>query len=89
MKKPMSKEVIKEHYKPLLNSYGDRLSVKTKINTGGPRVCRCWDEDKNPRDLPENWLSIRVRRQSKSTSNVDHGIRFWMELRVYRPTGEA
>ena len=57
MRKIMSKEVIKEHYKPLLSSYGDRLSVKTKINTGGSRVCRCWDEDKNPRDLPENWLS--------------------------------
>ena len=56
MKKVMSKEVIKEHYKPLLNSYGDRLSVKTKINTGGSRVCRCWDEDRNVRELPENWL---------------------------------
>ena len=55
MKKVMSKEVIREHYKPLLNSYGDRVSVKTKINTSGHRVCRCWDEDKNPRDLPESW----------------------------------
>ena len=33
MKKIMSKEIIKEHYKPRLNSYGDRLTVKTKINT--------------------------------------------------------
>jgi hypothetical protein len=57
MKKVMTKEVIKEHYKPLLSSYGDRLSVKTKINIGGSRVCRCWDENKDPRDLPENWLS--------------------------------
>ena len=57
MKKIMSREVIKEHYKPLLSSYGDRLSVKTKINTGGSRVCRCWDENKDPRDLPENWLN--------------------------------
>ena len=57
MKKIMSKEVIKEHYKPLLNSYGDRQSVKCKINTGGHRQCRCWDEDRNPRDLPDEWLS--------------------------------
>ena len=38
MKKVMSKEIIKEHYRPLLNSSGDRLSVKTKINTGGRRL---------------------------------------------------
>ena len=57
MKKVMTKEVIKEHYKPLLSSYGDRLSVKTKINIGGSRVCRCWDEHKDQRDLPENWLT--------------------------------
>ena len=57
MQKIMSKEVIKERYKPLINSYGDRLSVKAKMNTSGHRVCRSWDEDKNPRDLPENWLS--------------------------------
>ena len=56
-KKIMSKEVIKEHYKPLLSIYGDRVSTKTKINTGGHRKCQCWDENKNPRDLPENWLS--------------------------------
>ena len=55
LKKVMSKEVIKEHYKPLLSSYGERLSVKTKINTGGSRVCRCRDENRYPRDdLPES-----------------------------------
>ena len=47
----------KEHYKHLLNSYGDRFSMKTKNNTGGSRVCRCLDEDNTPRDLPENGLS--------------------------------
>ena len=57
MKKIMSREVIKEHYTPLLSSYGDRLSVKTKINTAGSRACRYWDENQDPRDLPENWLS--------------------------------
>ena len=54
--KIMSTEVIKEHYKPWLSIYGDRVSVKTKMNTGGHRKCRCWDEN-NPRDLLENWLS--------------------------------
>ena len=57
MKKIMSKEIIKEHYKPLLSIYGDRVSTETKINTGGHRKCRCWDEEKNPRDFPEDWLS--------------------------------
>ena len=57
MKKMMSKEIIKEHYKPLMSTYGDRVSVKCKINTGGHRQCRCWDEDRNPRDVPDEWLS--------------------------------
>jgi hypothetical protein len=56
-KKVMSKEAVKEHYKPLLNIYGDRASVKTKINIRGHRVCQCWDADRNANELPEDWLS--------------------------------
>ena len=56
-KKAMSKDVIKENYKPLLTQYGDTMRVRTKINTSGHRVCSCWDEDRNPRDLPEDWLN--------------------------------
>jgi len=57
LKKVMSKDIIKENYRPLLTSYGDTMRVKTKINTAGPRVCSCWDEDRNHRDLPEDWLN--------------------------------
>ena len=56
-KKAMSKDVVKENYKPLVTQYGDSVRVKTKINTSGHRVCICWDEDRNPCDLPEDWLS--------------------------------
>jgi len=57
LKKAMSKDVIKENYKPLLTQYGDTMRVRTKINTSGHRVCSCWDEDRNPRELPEDWLN--------------------------------
>ena len=57
LKKVMSKDIIKENYRPLLTSYGDTIRVKTKINTAGHRVCSCWDEDRNHRDLPEEWLN--------------------------------
>ena len=56
-KKVMSREAVKEHYKPLLNIYGDRASVRTKINIRGHRVCQCWDADRNATELPEDWLS--------------------------------
>ena len=56
-KKVMSKEAVKEHYKPLLNIYGDRASVQAKINIRGHRVCQCWDADRNANELPEDWLS--------------------------------
>ena len=57
MKKVMSKDVIRENYKPLVSQYGDNVRVKTKINTSGHRVCKCWDEDRQACDLPEDWLS--------------------------------
>ena len=57
IKKMMSKDVIKENYKPLLTQHGDTIRVRTKINTAGHRVCQCWDEERNPRDLPEDWLN--------------------------------
>ena len=56
-KKAMSKDVIKENYKPLLTQYGDTVRVRTKINTSGHRVCTCWDEDRIHRDLPEELLN--------------------------------
>ena len=56
LKKVMSKDVIKENYKPLLTQYGDTTRVKTKINTAGHRAVQCWDEDKNHCDLPEDWI---------------------------------
>ena len=56
LKKVMSKDVIKENYKPLLTQYGDTIRVKTKINTAGHRAVQCWDEDKNHCDLPEDWI---------------------------------
>ena len=57
LKKVSSTDVIKENYKPLISHYGDNLRVRTKINTAGHRVCSCWDDDKNHRDLPEEWLN--------------------------------
>ena len=57
LKKVMSKDVITENYKPLVTSYGDNVRVKTKINTSGHRMCQCWDEEKNTRELPEDWQS--------------------------------
>ena len=57
LKKVMSKDVIKENYRPLLTSYGDTIRVKTKINTAGHRICSCWDEDRNHCELPEDWLN--------------------------------
>ena len=56
-KKAMSKDVIRENYKALVSSYGDNVRVKTKINTNGHRVVKCWDEDRQVCDLPEDWLS--------------------------------
>jgi len=55
LKKVMSKDVIKENYKHLVTSYGDNVRVKTQINTSGHRMCQFWDEDKNTRELPEDW----------------------------------
>ena len=58
LKKTISKDVIKENYRPLLTSYGDSIRVKTKINVAGHRTCLAWDEDKNHRELPEeDWLN--------------------------------
>ena len=56
-KKAMSKDVIKENYKPLLSQYGDTTRVRTKINTVGHKCCKCWGEDKKPCALPEEWLN--------------------------------
>ena len=58
-KKVMSKEAVKEHYKPLLITFGDSASVRTKINLSGHRVCKSWDVDRNPTELPVDcsWLS--------------------------------
>ena len=56
-KKQMTKEAVLEHYRPVLHMYGDTASVRTKINTRGPRRADCWDPDNNTRDLPEDcWL---------------------------------
>ena len=57
MKKVMVKDIIKENYKSLLSMYGDRVSVKTKINTAGIRACQFWDEYRKSCDLPNDWLS--------------------------------
>ena len=57
MKKVMSKDIIREDYKPLVSQYGDNVRVKTKVNTFGHRVCKCWNEDRQACDLPEDWLS--------------------------------
>ena len=57
MKKVMSKDIIRENYKPLVSQYGDNVRVKTKTNTSGHRVCQCWDDEKNKSELPEDWLS--------------------------------
>ena len=57
MKKVMSKDVIRENYKPLVSQYGDNVRVKTKINTSGHRVCQCWNDERQQCDLPEDWLS--------------------------------
>ena len=57
MKKVMSKDVIRENYKPLVSQYGDNVRVKTKTNISGHRMVQCWDDDKNKSDLPEDWLS--------------------------------
>ena len=56
-KKVMSKDVVREHYRPLLSMYGDTASVRTKVNVRGHRVCQCWDKDRNATELPEDWLS--------------------------------
>ena len=53
----MSKEAVIGHYKPLLSRYGESASVRTKINTKGHRICQCWDADRNPTELPIDWLS--------------------------------
>ena len=57
IKKVMSKDVIKENYRPLLTSYGYISRVKTMINTACHRLCSCWDEDRNHCELPEDWLN--------------------------------
>ena len=57
MKKVMSKDIIRENYKPLVSKYGDNVRVKTKINTAGHRMVQCWDDEKNKCELPEDWLS--------------------------------
>ena len=38
MKKVISKDIIRENYKPLVSQYGDTVRVKTKIYTSGHRV---------------------------------------------------
>ena len=58
LKKQMTEELIKSHYKPLVIEYGDTKSIRTKINIRGHRACRFWDSDRNSTDIPpEDWLS--------------------------------
>ena len=57
LKQLMSKDVKRENYKPLLTQYGDTIRVGTKFNTSGYRVYLCWDKDKTPCDLLEDWLN--------------------------------
>ena len=49
--------ILRENYKTLVSQYGDNVRVKTKSKTQGHRVCKCWDEDRQACDLPEDWLS--------------------------------
>ena len=57
-KKSMSREAIREAYKPLTSCYGTTTSIKTKINVRGTRVCQCWDTHSSSIDLPQDgeWL---------------------------------
>ena len=57
LKKVMSKDVIRENYKPLLSQYGDTTRVRTQVDFAGHRVCQCWDEEKRTCLLPEDWLN--------------------------------
>ena len=58
LKKQMTEELIKSHFKPLVIEYGDTKSIRTKINIRGHRACRFWDSDRNSTDIPpEDWLS--------------------------------
>ena len=58
LKKDMTAEVLKSHYKPLVINYGDSKGIRTKVNISGHRACRFWDSDRNSTDIPpEDWLS--------------------------------
>ena len=78
----MSKDVIEENYKPLLTQHGYTTRVRTKINTAGHRVCQCWDEERNPRDLPEDWLNNEYDVQVAI-------VQLWLMGNSFRLTMEA
>ena len=51
---------VADGYKHTLIERGAYPSqVRCKINLSGPRAVRCWDEQGNPRDAPENWRACK------------------------------
>ena len=57
-KKPLTKEQIREQYKSPVTQKGEyRPMLRCKINTAGGMPVRCWDENDQRVDLPEDLRS--------------------------------
>ena len=60
MGKALTSAQILDSYKPAHIERGSYPSqARCKINLGGPRAVRCWDENGQPRDPPSDWKSCR------------------------------
>ena len=54
-KKKQTMDQIREQYKSPVSQKGDyRPMLRTKINVSGSGLCRCWDENDQRMDMPED-----------------------------------
>ena len=58
--KELTAAQVMDSYKPALVERGSYPSQsRCKINLGGSRAVRCWDESGKPRELPDDWKGCK------------------------------
>ena len=58
-------EEVKRRYQPALRVHEKTgtTSIRCKMNLAGRSAVKCWDTFRNPRSLPESWISCAVTPQ--------------------------
>ena len=71
-KRPMTREEIESGYRSPISTAGDYLPLlRTKITLEGPRACKYWTLDGNPREGPDDWR--RVGADPLYIASLHHG----------------